>query len=290
MKIGCFVGFGAHTSPEVVAATGRIAEERGLHSLWCPEHVLVFREYQARYPYTADGKMPGGAIGLMDPFTALTWVAAHTTRIRLGTGVCLVPQRNPVYTAKHVADLDFLSKGRVDFGVGIGWLREEFEALQVPFEERAERTRDYVELMKSLWCDETPRHEGRFHVLPECVFGPRPVQRPHPPLYFGGNSEPALGRVADLGQGWYGHDLRPEEAAPHLAMLDGLLAERGRSRGEVQRIVSPLFKAVLRADLERYGELGVDQVLLPLVAGDLDGLHRRADALSELCQDYTGAE
>jgi len=287
MRIGSFVGFGAHTSPELVAATGRVAEELGLFSLWVPEHVLVFREYRARYPYSSDGKMPGGAIGLIDPFTALTWIAAHTTRIRLGTGVCLVPQRNPVYTAKHVADLDFLSQGRVDFGVGIGWLREEFEALEVPFEERAARTRDYIELMKSLWCDETPHHEGTFHTLPDCVFGPKPLQRPHPPIYFGGNSGPALRRVADLGQGWYGHDLLPGEAAPHMEALDGLLAEQGRARSEVQRIVSPLFKHVDRAALQHYEDLGVDQVLLPLVAGNMDGLHRRADELAGLARDWT---
>jgi alkanesulfonate monooxygenase SsuD/methylene tetrahydromethanopterin reductase-like flavin-dependent oxidoreductase (luciferase family) len=99
VKFGVFTGFGAHTSPEVIAATGRVAEERGFHSLWAPEHVLTFREYESRYPYSADGRIPGGPIGLIDPFDALTFIGAHTTRIRLGTGICLVPQRNPVYTA-----------------------------------------------------------------------------------------------------------------------------------------------------------------------------------------------
>jgi probable F420-dependent oxidoreductase len=226
--------------------------------------------------------VPGGAVGLLDPFAALSWVAAHTQRIRLGTGICLVPQRNPVYTAKSVADLDYLSGGRVDFGVGIGWLREEFEALDVPFERRAARTSDYVRLMKSLWCDETPSYEGEFHTLPECKFGPKPVQKPHPPIIFGGNSEPALRRVAELGQGWYAHNFLPEAAAPGLAALSTLIEESGRAQAEVQRIVSPFFQEVDRGALERYRELGVDQVLLPLIAADTDGLERCGDELAEL--------
>jgi probable F420-dependent oxidoreductase len=281
-KLGVFVGFGAHTSPEIIAATGRLAEERGLHSLWVPEHVLHFPEYQARYPYTEDGKMPGGPIGLMDPFTALTWIAAVTSRLRLGTGVCLVPQRNPIYTAKHVADLDFLSGGRVDFGVGIGWLREEFDALGAPWAERAARTRDYLALMKHLWCDDVPHHEGTHHSIPDCVFGPRPVQKPHPPIYFGGNSQPALRRVAEAGQGWYGHDLLPDAAEEGLARLGALLSEAGREAGDVRCVVSPFFAPVTRDDLARYRELGFAEVLLPLVGTELGELERRADELAGL--------
>ncbi len=282
MKFGVIAGFTEHHTPEMMAATGRVAEERGFHSIWAAEHVLLFEDYAPRYPYSADGRVPGGTVGLLDPFTALGWVAAHTSRIRLGTGICLVPQRNPVYTAKNVADLDYLSGGRVDFGVGIGWLREEFEALGVPFAGRAARTCDYIRLMQSLWCDEAPQYTGEFHTLPECSFGPRPVQQPHPPIIFGGHSEPALRRVAELGQGWYAHNLLPEEAAPGLAALSKLLDERGRARAEVQRIVSPFFQSVDRAVLERYRDLAVDQVLLPLIAADADALERRGDELAAL--------
>jgi probable F420-dependent oxidoreductase len=282
MKIGVFGGFGAHTPPDLLTAIAEVAEERSFHSIWAPEHVLGFREYQARYPYSDDGKMPGGGIGLIDPFTALTWIAARTRRIRLGTGICLVPQRNPVYTAKHVADLDFLSGGRVDFGVGIGWLREEFEALGESFDRRGARTLDYLGLMKSLWCDDTPRWDGEFHSLPECSFGPRPLQSPHPPIYFGGNAEPALRRVVVAGQGWYGHNLLPEAAATPLTTLDRLLDDAGRPRRDVRRIVSPLFHTVDRDTLERYRDLAVDEVLLPFLAGDADRLRRRADEIAAL--------
>jgi probable F420-dependent oxidoreductase len=288
MKIGVFGGFGAHTPAEFLTTIAETAEDCGFHSIWAPEHVLGFAEYEARYPYSQDGRMPGGGIGLLDPFTALTWIAARTRHIRLGTGICLVPQRNPIYTAKHVADLDFLSGGRVDFGVGIGWLREEFEALGVPFERRAARTLDYLELMKRLWCDDEPRRDGEFHTLPGCTFGPRPRQAPHPPIYFGGNGEPALRRVVTSGQGWYGHNLVPAAAAESLAMLDRLLAEAGRPAHDVQRIVSPLFNPVDRDALARYRDLGVDQLLLPFVAGDRDGLLRRADAITALARSTAG--
>lgn len=282
MKFGVTVGFNAHTPPELVAATGIAAEERGFDSIWCAEHVLFFREHRSRYPYAADGKIPGRPTSLLDPFTALTYLAAITHRIRLGTGICLVPQRNPVYTAKHVADLDFLSGGRVDFGVGIGWLREEFEALGVPWEQRIARTREYLKIMKTLWAEEEPRYDGDFHRLPDCLFAPKPVQRPHPPIFIGGNSEPALGRVAELGQGWYGHDLLPDDLPDKLAFLDRALEKRGRPSLEVERIVSPFFQPVDGSTLARYEELGIDRVLLPLTGRDVDGIHRKADKLAEL--------
>jgi probable F420-dependent oxidoreductase len=286
MKLGVFVGFGTRTPPELIACTGRVAEERGLHSLWAPEHVLVFRDYDSRYPYSADGRIPFGPMGLMDPFDVLHFLCGITSRIRLGTGICIVPQRNPVYTAKHVADLDFLSGGRVDFGVGIGWLREEFEALGVPFERRAARTRDYLELMRRLWSEgAAPSYDGEFHRLPDCVFGPLPVQQPHPPIYVAGNSKPALRRTAELGQGWYGHDLDPESAATCLKTLDAFLAERDRRPDEVQRLVSPFFRPVDAAALARYRDLGADQVVLPLVAADADGIERRGDELAALARE-----
>src|SRR5262245_45537393 len=129
-------------TPEYLRVLGTAAEECGFHSIWMAEHVVLFDDYRSRYPYAADGRIPAlGESGFYDPFDALSFLAAHTARIRLGTGICLVPQRNPVYTAKHVAGVDCLSGGRLDFGVGIGWLAEEFRALQVPFERRGDRCR-----------------------------------------------------------------------------------------------------------------------------------------------------
>src|SRR5207245_10498366 len=119
----------------------------------------------------------GGEHGILEPFTALAFLAAATDRIRLGTGICLVPQRNPVYTGKEVAAVDWLSNGRFDFGIGVGWLAEEYAAVAVPFDHRGDRCREYVEVMKRLWSDEVSAHKGRYYELPACRQYPKPVQR-----------------------------------------------------------------------------------------------------------------
>jgi probable F420-dependent oxidoreductase len=279
MKVGVQTGFSGVTSPELIADFGRISEERGFHSIWVPEHVVFFRDYASRYPYSDDGKLPGDPDGVMEPLTALTFLAAHTQRIRLGTGVCLVPQRNPIYTAKVVADVDYLSGGRLDFGIGIGWLREEFGALGIPWERRAERTRECIAVMKTLWCDEISHFEGEFYDLPECLQNPKPIQNPHPPLYFGGESEPALRRVAELGQGWFGYNLTSEQLDTNLTRLDSLLAEAGRSRSDIKIQVSPR-RGYDRDTLAQFRDSGVDQVVLPLFGRDTGSLRKRADALA----------
>jgi alkanesulfonate monooxygenase SsuD/methylene tetrahydromethanopterin reductase-like flavin-dependent oxidoreductase (luciferase family) len=128
--------------------------------------VVTFEDYASSYPYSDDGRLPLPAeTGLLEPFTTLAFLAALTTRVRLGTAMCLLPQRNPVYTAKEVATLDWLSNGRVDLGIGVGWLREEFEALEVPWERRGARTDDYLGVLKSLWCEEPSSFSGEFYTL-----------------------------------------------------------------------------------------------------------------------------
>src|SRR3954451_11273167 len=152
MNIGAFVPVGTlNANPDFASILGPTLEERGFESLWVAEHVVLFDDYESKYPYADSGRFPGGGdSGLLEPLTALAYVAATTTTLRLGTGICLVGQRNPVYTAKQVADVDVLSGGRVDFGVGIGWLREEFDALNVPFERRGKRAEEHLEVMKRL--------------------------------------------------------------------------------------------------------------------------------------------
>jgi probable F420-dependent oxidoreductase len=186
-----------------------------------------------------------------------------------------------VYTAKQVADVDVLSGGRVDFGVGVGWLREEFEAVAMPFEHRGPRTREHLEVMKELWTKETASFKGEYYELPECRLYPKPVQQPHPPIHFGGETPAALQRVADLGQGWYGFNRTPEEVPDALASLDRLLDARGRSRDEIEISVCPYFKGADRDALERYRDLGVDRVIALLLAFDRDGLLHAADELAK---------
>lgn len=274
MDIGAFVPIGSlNANPSFTKALGPALEERGFESVWVAEHVVLFDEYASQYPYAENGRFPGGGdTGLLEPLTALAYLAATTDTIRLGTGICLVPQRNPVYTAKQVVDVDVLSGGRVDFGVGIGWLREEFEALAMPFERRGERTREHLEVMKTLWCDDPSSYDGELYQLPECRMYPKPVQQPHPPIHFGGETDAAFRRVADMGQGWYGFNRLPDEVPGALARLEEVLAERGRSLSDITISVSPYFKGVDAAALERYAELGVDRVIVVVFAVDRDGL------------------
>jgi probable F420-dependent oxidoreductase len=283
VKIGAFVPIGSlNANPSFVKALGPALEERGFESVWVAEHVVLFDDYASEYPYADNGRFPGGGdSGLLEPLTALAYLAATTETIRLGTGICLVPQRNPVYTAKQVVDVDVLSGGRVDFGVGIGWLREEFEALNMPFERRADRTREHIEVMKALWCDDPSRYEGELYNLPECRMYPKPVQQPHPPIHFGGETDAALRRVADLGQGWYGFNRTPDEVPAPLARLEELLAERGRTRADITVSICPYFKGADLAALERYAELGVDRVILVVFAIDRDGLLTTVDEMAK---------
>ncbi len=277
MKIGCQMAFNDATSPGYIAEAAQHVEEMGFYGFWVPEHVMFFPEYESKYPYSEDGRIAGDPRSLLDPFSALTFVAAHTTKIKLGTGICLVPQRNPVYTAKVVADLDYLSGGRVELGVGIGWLKEEFDALGVPWKDRAGRTLECLEVMKTLWCDELSSYDGKYYQIRDAYQNPKPIQKPHPPIIFGGESNPALERVAQVGQGWYGFNLTPDMLEERLEYLDKCLGENNRSLADVKLYVSPHRSVRDLADMRRFEELGVEQMILPVMAAKMATLTERAN-------------
>jgi probable F420-dependent oxidoreductase len=281
MEIGLFAPLGnGNASAEILRALGREAEDRGFESIWVAEHVVLFDDYESQYPYAADGRFPGGGdTGLLEPLTALTYLAAVTDRIRLGTGICLVPQRNPVYTAKQVVDLDNLSGGRVDFGIGVGWLREEFDVLNLPFEDRGARTDEYLQVMRSLWTDDVSSFEGEHYDLPECRMYPKPVQQPHPPIHVGGESNAALRRAARHGDGWYSFNRLPADLDEPLGRLDAILADAGRSRADLQLTVSPYFNPVDAAAVEGYRERGVDRLVVLCLAFTVDMLREQLDTL-----------
>ena len=282
MKIGCIMPMNDATSPSYIAEAGALVEELGFHSFWVPEHVLFFPEYESRYPYTDNGRIQGDPRSLLDPLTALTFVAAHTRSIKLCTGICLVPQRNPIYTAKQVADLDYLSNGRVEFGIGIGWLKEEFEALGVPWKDRAGRTKECIEVMQTLWCDEVSQYKGKYFELKAAYQNPKPVQKPHPPLLFGGESDPALERVATQGQGWYGFNLTPQRFEEHLNNLDKKLSTHGRQLSDLKIYLSPHAESKSKADIAAFKSLGADQIVLPLMARNTEKLKERAERILDL--------
>jgi probable F420-dependent oxidoreductase len=269
------------TTPELLAAVAAEAEERGVHVIWVGEHVVTFDAYASSYPYSDDGKLPLPAeTGLLEPFTTLAFLAALTTRVRLGTAMCLLPQRNPVYTAKEVSTLDWLSKGRVDLGIGVGWLREEFEALQVPWEQRGARTDEYLEVMRSLWCEEPSSYAGDFYRLAPCSQYPKPVQTPHPPIHIGGESDAALRRTARSAQGWHSFNRPPADLAAPLARLDQLLAVEGRTRADLTITVCPYFQELSPTTVEQYAAAGADAVAALLFVLDPADVPGTFDALA----------
>ena len=285
MRIGLFAPLiNPYHTPDYVIALGQRAEERGFHSLWLGEHVVLFDDYESPYPYATDARLPiPRDSGMLEPFTTLGYLAAATDRIRLGTGICLVPQRNPVYTAKEVATLDYLSAGRVDFGVGVGWLKEEFDALGVPFARRGARANEYLEVMRRLWCDPIAEYSGEFYQLPACRQYPHPIQQPHPPIHIGGESDAALKRAANLGQGWFGFNRTPAQAAADIDRLKPLLEQRGRSIDDIEISICPYTRPIDTDTLAHYRDAGVDQVVLMATCSSVAKL---TPLLDQLAEDY----
>ncbi|HZJ27879.1 MAG TPA: LLM class F420-dependent oxidoreductase [Acidimicrobiia bacterium] len=208
MLSGIMFANAAFGRPSDAAGLGRIAEQHGIESLWTIEHTVVPADYQSRYPYSADGRMPGGENGPMpDPLIWLAFVAASTERLRLATGIVILPQRNPVILAKEAATLDVLSNGRFTLGVGVGWLAEEFAALGVPFDDRGRRTDEYITALRSLWREDEPTFSGEFASFERALSHPKPTQQidgaPSVPIVIGGHTKAAARRAGRIGDGFF---------------------------------------------------------------------------------------
>lgn len=285
MHIGfAFIGVGVSAEPEVITRIATAVEACGYHSLWAPEHIVLLERYASKYPYSGDGAMPFASmeIDLLAPFLALTFAAAVTRRVRLGTGICLVPERQPLVTAKEVATLDKLSGGRFDFGIGIGWLKEEFEALQIPWARRAARTRDYLAAMQAVWTQAESSHQGEFVGFPPLRSYPKPVQQPHPPLIFGGESAAALRRVGEIGDGWWGVNVSLEAAVRHKQAIADFARAAGRDPAGLSYAVSPQFGGPVTLDeVRRYEDAGIDQVIVGIFGSSAEEFTRVIEQTAE---------
>jgi probable F420-dependent oxidoreductase len=260
MKIGFFaVGIGHLSRPDLVKTVAVNAERLNFATVWAPEHVVLLDKHISKYPYSK-GEFPLPAdTAFADPFITLGYAAAYTSRVKLVSGICLVPEHNPVVLAKVVSTLDQLSGGRFTLGVGVGWLEEEFNAVGVPWERRAQRTREYIEAMRCLWRDAHSTYKGEFVKFESVRSYPKPVHG-EVPIWFGGESGPALKRVADYGNGWCGFNLSADEAAAKMKRLDELIKAAGRKRSEIYMALSPYTKPITRDDLKRYRDAGVDEL------------------------------
>jgi probable F420-dependent oxidoreductase len=258
----------------VLGALAVHAEELGYAALYLGEHVVLFDAPDDDYPGsdTGDAFFPAEA-NLPDPLTLHAYLAGRTERIRLATGVMLVPQRNPVYTAKHVATLDWASGGRLDLGVGLGWSSDEFRACGVPFARRAERFAEYLEVMRRLWSEPVSEFSGEFYALPRCRQYPKPLQDPLP-IWLGGWAESALARVARFGDGWYGFDHTADELAGIVTRIRELLRHHGR-RPDSVRIATGAYSRMPRdrSDIEAFAAAGVERFAVSLLASDAAEMH-----------------
>ena len=235
MRIGLHaLGIGTGARPEIIRAVAAVAEAAGFATLWAGEHVVMVDEPRSTYPYSADGRIavPADADWL-DPLLALTYAAAATGQIGLGTGVLLLPEHNPVLAAKQIATLDVLSGGRLTLGVGVGWSAEEFAALGVPFARRAARTAEYIAALRTLWSQDVATFHGEFVHFDAVRVYPKPVRGGRIPVVAGGNSDAALRRVAALADGWYGFSLTVTEAVERAGVLAAYCRERGRSLSQL---------------------------------------------------------
>jgi probable F420-dependent oxidoreductase len=260
MHIALFAtNIGPCTSPDDLARVARAAEQAGLESLWTGEHVVLPDPQVPPSPLPPD-------VPILDPVVALTFMAAHTTRIRLGTGIIILPQRNPLVLAKELASLDVLSKGRLVFGIGIGYLRPEFDALNVPFDHKGARTEEFLNAMLAIWTMEKPEFRGRFFSFGGVRAEPRPAQRPHPEVVFGGHTPDAFRRAARLARGWYGWGIDLDRTR---ACLDGLRAacrDAGRRFEDLEISVTPAperERPLLDRDAaRRFADLGVNRLIV----------------------------
>ena len=275
--------------PQDVVDLGVAAEEAGFDSVWVNHHVL-------NVGYVADrlGHRP-----YYDALTILTWAAARTTRVKLGTSVLVVPYLHPMTLAKALATLDHLSRGRLIVGVGAGSLPEENAALGVPYDTRGAYTDESLAVLKELWTAPEPAFHGTFFDFSDVLAAPKPRQSPHPPIVIGGNRRPALRRVARYGDGWHPMSLPPESVAARLIVLGEELALVGRSLSEISVSIrldvvvledgaalrpggSPLTGSVahIRQQVERYRDVGVQEIILSISSSDLARQHSMLDRLA----------
>ena len=284
MKIGVFATFMSPLAgPQMIRDFGRRAEDNGLDSIWMGEHVVLFDKNTFGYPGSKDGRIPvpeGG--GMLDVTATFGFLAAATSRVRLGTGVALVPQRNPIYTAKEICTLDWLSGGRIDFGIGVGWNKEEVEACGYGWEDRGARCNEFLEVMRRLWTEPVVDFSGKWVKFATCRLDPKPIQKPHVPIIVGGYADPALRRAARFGAGWYGFNLDPARTRTMIERLDDTLAKVGRKRGkEFEIIVTPPLSMPMD-QMQQYAECGVDRLLVLLRSQQPDHVDSRMGEIEKL--------
>jgi probable F420-dependent oxidoreductase len=274
MRVGISLPqLGPQASPENLIRVATRAEELGYDSVWVLERLLWPLNPQEPYPPAPDGKLPVAYQNVLDPLETLTFVGAHTTRIRLGTSVLVLPYHTPIQLARRISTLDVLSGGRVEVGIGAGWSRDEFEAAGTPFARRGARVDEFLQALIDLWTKDPLAFNGEFYNIPESMVGPKPVQKPHPPIYIAGFGDFTFKRAVRFGAGWNPAGIMSFEALEaSIRLLNEIAAQEGRGSMEVVlRAFTVVFERPspndrrpvmgtleeIREDIKRLGDAGV---------------------------------
>ena len=269
---------GALAAPDDLITLARRGEEMGFDIISVSDHIIIPRDISSRYPYSESWEFAGRAQGeCMEQLTVLSFLAAQTSTIRLLTSVMVLPHRNPVHTAKILASIDVLSKGRLNVGCGVGWMREEFEALGAPpYDERGAVGDEYIRAFKELWTSDSPSFDGKYCSFSEVSFLPKPMQKPHPPIWVGGESPPALRRAARLGDAWYpiGSNPRfpvgtPGQLSQYVSRLRSHAEKAGRDASEIDLAYSAGWYNDREAQTLPDGERRIFTGVPEQIAGDI---------------------
>lgn len=293
MQIGLFaINYGTCGDPGAAIQVAQAAESAGFDSVWSGEHIVLPDPQAGRSPLPP--RTP-----LLDIAVSLTLIAAHTRTLRLGSGIIVLPQRNPLVLAKQLASVDVVSSGRLIVGVGAGYLVQEFEALGIPLALRGRRMDDYIRALRAIWTQRPARYQGEFVSFSGVTAYPQPVQQPSPPIVIGGESPAALLRATTMGNGWYGFGLTPDQTQQLIEALRRAAGEHQRPAelGHLELSVTPVGTFDERS-VERYAALGVDRlIVLPKpdatlrerhAALPVDNIRRNIEHVSDIVKRATG--
>ncbi|MQG71083.1 MAG: LLM class F420-dependent oxidoreductase [SAR202 cluster bacterium] len=309
MKYGFYLpNSGAGAEPDALADIAKLGDRLGFYCMVMPDHILQPNQINSTYPYSLTGDiLAAGQSGngeWPEQITTLAYLAGVTERIKLVTSVMIIPYRNPILTAKMLSTLDMLSKGRLILGAGVGWMEEEFELLDAPpFAERGAVTNEYLQAFIELWTKDDPKFEGKYVNFSDITFLPKPVQKPYPPIWIGGQSKPAIRRAAQIGDCWHpvgaipAAPLEPEELAENLVLLYQYAEKAGRDPAAIQvSVKAPLYDAgdssgprrrfsgssdEVRQDIQTYSDVGVTHLIFDFRTGDPKQTEDRMARFSE---------
>ena len=300
---------GAGAEPDALADIAKQGDRLGFYCMVMPDHILQPNQVDSPYPYSLTGDiLAAGQSGdgeWPEQITTLAYLAGVTERIRLVTSVMIIPYRNPILTAKMLSTLDMLSKGRLILGAGVGWMEEEFELLDAPpFAERGAVTNEYLRAFIELWTKDNPKFEGKYVNFSDITFLPKPVQKPYPPIWIGGQSKPAIRRAAQIGDCWHpvgaipAAPLEPEELAENLVLLRDYADKAGRDPSTIQvSVKAPLYDSgdssgprrrftgsadAVRQDVQTYSDVGVTHLIFDFRTADP---HQTEDRMAQFAEE-----